>query len=160
MRILVSSVIVLMLTACTGLMPVRDDVKSEFTFDYQIPGKTKDELWKSARDFFAGTYGDSRSVFRVMDQVDGTIIGKGTASWALLGNECITDYHVRFAAKDAKARLQFEIIRGVPPLSKCQGWPWPTEDGYNEIVNSCMLVSIGLEASLRGEGNSNKLKDF
>jgi hypothetical protein len=126
-------------------VPAKDDAKTEFTFDYQVPSKSKGELWKSARDYFASAYGDSRSVFRVMDPEDGTIIGKGTASWMLMTNNCLTDYHIRFAAKDNKARLQFEIIRGVPPLSQCTGWPWPTESGYQEIVNSFSLTSTGLK---------------
>lgn len=148
------------LAGCAGMSPARNDAQSEFTFDYQIQDKSKDELWKSARDYFAGAYGDSRSVFRVMDQDDGTIIGKGSASWMLLTNQCLTDYHIRFAAKDDKARLQFEIIRGAPALSQCQGWAWPTESGYKQIVNSFNAVSAGIESALNGNGDASSFKDF
>jgi hypothetical protein len=148
------------ISGCGGLASARSDAKSEFTFDYQISGGTKNDLWKAARDYFAGAYGDSRSVFRVMDQEDGTIIGKGTASWSLLASQCLTDYHIRFAAKDGKARLQFEIIRGVPALSQCAGWPWPSQSGYDKIVSNFTATSLGLESSLNGNSASDNLKDF
>jgi len=149
-----------LLAGCAGLAPAEDNAKSEFTFDYQVPERSKDELWKTARDYFAGAYGDSRSVIRVMDQDDGTIIGKGTASWMLMTNQCLTDYHIRFAAKDGKARLQFEMIRGVPAFSQCKGWPWPTQAGYDAIVAEFQMTSLGLENALKGHGDSAKLKDF
>lgn len=138
--------------------------KTEFTYDYDVPVTDKVELWKRARDYFAGVYGDSRSVFRVMDQDDGTIIGKGSASW-LIGNPpytvaCSTDYHIRFAAKDNKARLQLSIINGVPVASSCTGWPLPTKVGYQEIVASFSSLSNALESALNGGGASNDFKDF
>jgi hypothetical protein len=90
-------------------------METEFTFDYQVH-QSKANL-ESARDYFASACGDSRSVFRVMDPEDGTIIGKGTASWMLMTNNCLTDYHIRLLRK---IRHAFSLRSyGVPPLSQC-----------------------------------------
>jgi hypothetical protein len=95
-------------------MPVSKDAQREFTYDYKIEGQSKDELWQRAKFFFVDSYGDSRAVFRDLDKEEGVIIGRGSTTWSLLGERCSSDYHVRFAAKDYKARLQLEIIDGVP----------------------------------------------
>jgi len=151
--------VVFVFWGCAGMGPASKNVQREFTYDYVINGKSKSELWKNARNYFAEAYGDSRAVFRIMDEQDGTIIGKGTVSWKLF-DSCYTDYHVRFAAKDNKARLQFELIEGVPPLSPCTGWAWPTQSGYDEIVAKFNATSKELENALMGKGSSSKLKNF
>lgn len=156
-----------LISGCVTNVPTEvlpPDAKTEFTYDYDVPATDKAELWKRARDYFAGVYGDSRSVFRVMDQDDGTIIGKGSAPWQI-GNPpytvpCSTDYHIRFAAKDNKARLQLSIINGVPATSRCTGWPLPTKVGYQEIVTSFSSLSEALKSALNGNGASNDFKDF
>src|SRR5262245_41955457 len=89
-----------LLCACTALAPAPKDVQRDFTFDYSVAGRTQLELWRSARDFFAEQYGDSRAVFRVLDEQEGTAIGQALASWTLAGNDCKTAYHIRFASKD------------------------------------------------------------
>ena len=151
---------VLFLSGCAGLEFADRNAQREFTFDYVIENKSKSELWRNARDYFAESYGDSRAVFRIMDEKDGTIIGRGTASWSLVGSRCCTDYHVRFAAKDNKARLQFEIIEGVPSYSSCKGWPWPSRSGYQQIVSSFYSTRDALRNALEGKGSDSKLKDF
>lgn len=156
-----ASLIVLSLFGCANLTPTAINATREFTYDFSVKGKLQPELWRNARDFFAETYGDSRAVFRVMDEKDGTIIGRGTASWILVNSAlCYTDYYVRFAAKDEKARLQFEIIEGVPALSTCVGWPLPSVSGYDSMVLSFQNASKGLESALKGNSSTGKLKDF
>jgi len=63
-------------------------------------------------------------------------------------------------SKDGKARLQFELIEGVPALSPCVGWPWPTQDGYKAITDSFADSAKNLELVLQGKGTKSKLKDF
>ncbi len=160
----------------SGCMPAYDffkvpdqlpsNAQTEFTYDYQITNTSKNELWKRARDYFAGAYGDSRSVFRVMDEKDGTIIGKGTSSWLLGGasnpysTTCYSDYHIRFAAKDNKARLQLEIINSVPATSSCKGWPLPSKQGYADMRQSFNAINQNLKNALEGKGSSSDLKNF
>jgi hypothetical protein len=155
---------IFILTSCTTFATADRNAQKEFTYDFSIPGKSQAELWRNARDFFAGAYGDSRSVFRVMDEKDGTIIGKGIASYevGLPGayTQCLTEYHIRFASKNEKARLQYELIYGVPALSPCYGRPWPTEDGYFQIVAGFRVSADKMEAALKGGGAIDKLKDF
>ncbi len=152
-----------MLTEPSQMMP--KEAQRRFTFDYRVDGVTKSELWRRARDYFAGAFGDSRSVFRVMDEKDGTLIGKGTSSsWLYtIGSVfllCESAYSIRFAAKDNKARLQMEIIDGAPPTSKCQGLPLPTIEGYEQMKLSFMGASKDLKEALEGKGASSDLKDF
>ena len=167
MKILMPTLLILILSGCVPFFPdmtlAPRDAQREFTYDFVVAGKSKSEIWKSARDFFAETYGDSRAVFRVMDEQDGTIIGRGASGWSLFeasSSTCVTDYHVRFAAKDNKARLQFEIIEGVPPHSPCTGWPWPTQKGYDAITQSFAGTASSLNVVLLGQSPGGKLKDF
>ena len=122
------------------LTPLSDTAERNFTYDYEIQNTTKSALWERARDYFAGAYGDSRSVFRVMDEEEGSIIGKGSATWPISSSlsqvSCSTDYHIRFIAKDNKARLHMELIEGVPVGSECSGWPLPSQEGYEKIIQS------------------------
>lgn len=148
------------ISGCAGLTQTDRNVQREFTFDFVVPGKPKLDIWKNARDYFAEVYGDSRAVFRVMDENDGTIIGRGTAQWALVSSTCLAEYHVRFAAKDEKARLQFELIEGAPPQSPCSGWSWPTKEGYDQIVFSFKNAARDLEKILASGGSVDQLKDF
>jgi len=149
----------IVLSASGCVTQVDRDVQREFTYDFRIPGKSQNDLWRNARDYFAETYGDSRSVFRVMDEKDGTLIGRGVATWTLTGLEaCYINYHIRFASKNEKARLQFELIEGA--LMPCKGWSWPTQDGYAQIINSFNRTAKDLESSLKGDNLNNKLKDF
>lgn len=140
------------------------NAQTEFTYEYEIPNTDQVTLWKRARDYFAGAYGDSRSVFRVMDESDGTIIGKGLISWNIgsYGYQipCSTEYHIRFATINNKARLQFGIINGVPSASNCKGWPLPTKHAYQEIITTFIEQQKSLEIVLNGGGVTNNLKKF
>jgi len=158
-----------LLTGCAGIgggfIPAEitqadPNAQKEFTYDFSLPGKSQADLWRSARNYFAEAYGDSRSVFRVLDEKDGTLIGRGATQWALATAHCATEYHIRFAAKDDKARLQYEIIEGVPAFSQCSGWSWPSQSGYKLIVESFANNAKGLELALQGKGSKSKLKDF
>lgn len=162
------SVVVGLLAGCFGITPamkaemapVDQNAQKEFTYDFSLPGKSQADLWRSARDFFAETYGDSRAVFRVEDEKDGTLIGRGLAPWALMSTRCISEYQIRFAAKVGKARLQYELIEGAPALSQCQGWLLPSKSGYKEITDSFAKSAKSLELALQGKGSGSKLKDF
>jgi Domain of unknown function (DUF4468) with TBP-like fold len=147
-------VILVFLVGCVGM--ASHNVQKEFTYDFLLPGKSKNVLWQNARDYFAGAYGDSRVVFRVADEKDGTLIGRGLAPWMLIANNCTVEYHIRFAAKDGKARLQYELIEGVLGQGPCPGWPWPSEEGYKEITQSFSETAKNLEHELKGDN----FKDF
>ncbi len=155
------ALILIIVTGCVSVQPLKSDVQKLFTYDYQILGQSQNELWKRARDYMATQFGDSRSVIRVMDEKDGTILGKGMITWPLVGTaRCPSEYHFRFAAKEAKARLQLEIINGVPAYSDCVGWPLPSESGYTHVVSSFNAIAKDLENSLNGKGATTNLKDF
>lgn len=142
-------------------MPVDAFIQKEFTYDYAVKGKSQADLWRNSSYFFAESFGDSRTVFRVIDEKDGTMIGRGSAPWTLnaFAPICFTDYHIRFAVKNEKARLQFELIEGVPAGTPCTAYPWPDKGGYNQIVTSFRNTATRLDAALNG-GATNKFKDF
>ncbi len=157
----------IILSGCTPSMHsshyemISESTERVFTYDYAFPGKDKNSLWTKARDYFAETYGDSRAVFRVQDQDDGTLIGKGIHTWVYAQTiSCSSEYHVRFAAKNDKARLQFELIHGAPVLSKCSGYPLPTKLAYQDLTRVFELTSSGLEKALLSEDNPSNFKDF
>ncbi|TLX47530.1 hypothetical protein C1E24_08940 [Pseudoalteromonas phenolica] len=118
-----------------------------------VPSVEKDELWTRARDYFAKSFGDSRSVLRVQDKESATLIGKGAASWMLAMNVCANEYDIQFMAKDGKARLQLELIESVPSYSNCQGWAWPSKSGYQEIIKSFNSFSTDLETALKSQSS-------
>jgi len=147
-------------SGCAGMMYADKNAQKIFTFDYNIADKSQSVLWKSGRDYFAGIFGDSRAVFKVSDETEGTMIGQGLATWSLASNVCKTSYHIRFAAKDSKARLQLEIIEGVPLGSPCSGYPWPSANGYTEIVDSFNKMALELENALKGKAAESDFKNF
>ncbi len=81
----VSLIMIGLVSGCAGLQQTSRGAQKEFTSDFVVPGKSQNDLWKSARDYFAEIYGDSRSVFRVQDEKDGTLIGRGLAPWVIAG---------------------------------------------------------------------------
>ncbi|MGH8506135.1 MAG: DUF4468 domain-containing protein, partial [Stenotrophobium sp.] len=122
--------IVTTVCGCASVTPIPATAQTEFTYDYQVPNKTKLEIWTSARAYIAQAFVDSKSVIQIEDPNDGTIYGNGTAEWNIFDQRCLTAFQIRFAAKNGKARLQLEIESQVPAGSQCRGWPMPSKTGY------------------------------
>ena len=143
-----------LLAGCAGAgkldesAPVDPNAPKVFTYDFSVPGKSQADLWRSARDYFVQEYGGS--VFRVLDEKDGSRSGRGFAPWTLAANRCLTEYQIRFSSQDGKARLQYQLIVGVPARSQCAGWPRPSKSGYKQIIDSFTNSAKGLELALKG----------
>lgn len=141
----------------------QSNVQAE-TFTYINLDSDKAELWKRARNYIATAYGDSKAVLRVEDESSGTLMGKGLIRWKMLTSSlspyCYSEYDIRFVAKDSKARLQLELLPGVPAISECSAWSLPSKYGYEQILSSFATMSEQLEASLRGEGKLDAMSDF
>jgi hypothetical protein len=149
----------LILSGCAGLDPMMDsNYKHEFTYDFSAPGKSKNELWKSARDYMATAYRDSSKVIKIADEQDGTMIGSAIIGWQispLSAQYCNYNYSIKFAAKDGKARLQLDLL---DPIGGC-GWDRPSAGGYQQIAAQFNEIGSKLGESL----SSNKqplFKDF
>lgn len=137
---------------------VDQNFKHEFTYDYNVPGKTKAELWKSARNFIAATYGDSTKVIRVADEEAATLIGMGIVGWTIdpLGMQsCNYNYSIKFAAKDGKARLQLDLQNVI---GGC-GWDRPSDAGYQQIADQFNGIGAKLGETLSGK-EDKIFKDF
>lgn len=137
---------------CAGTMPPYTNSERQITYDFIVEGKSQTELWHLALLFFTENYVDSSLDFSVMNVRNGVLIGRGSVPWkySVYAPICIIEYHIRFAAKDEQARLQFELIEGVPPGSPCTAWPWPTEDGYSQVVSYLNDAAQKLDAALKG----------
>lgn len=110
----------------------QSDVQAQ-TYTYVGLDGSKGELWKKARNYIATSYGDSKAVLRVEDENSGTLIGKGIIKWKMLTSSlspyCYSEYDIRFVSKDNKARLQLELLAGVPSMSECVAWTLPSKYG-------------------------------
>lgn len=157
--LLATAFVSLALTGCASMKMAPADAPAEFTYDYTLEGKSKDELYDVAVYYFAEKYNNSGSVVRVSDKENGIIYGKGVSSWLLISTYCNTAHEFRFAAKDGKARLQYELIRGALPGAECR-WEWPTESGYQEIVSEFNDFSVGLEKALKTGETKQGFMDF
>jgi hypothetical protein len=144
--------------------PIKKDQLEVKTYTYTDLDGTKELLWKRANNYLASTYNNSKAILRVSDIEQGTLIGKGSYRWKMLDSYgspyCLSEYQIRFIAKDQKARLQLELLEGAPPLSKCIAWTLPSGYGYSQIMNEFDDISEGLENALRGSGKLESMSDF
>jgi hypothetical protein len=152
-------------TAPPGAYPITDE-KREFTFDFAIPGKSQQELFRSARNYLATAYVDSRAVTRVEDEAQGTIIGKGVAPYnytidnpMIPSMPCSANYDLIFIAKEGRARLQLKLTESVPQYGQCS-LPLPQKRDYPQIVGQFLTMSGQLESALNGRGVVDKVRNF
>lgn len=174
MKLLLVTSLTALISGCVSVpseYKLIDTEPREFTYDYVVPGKTQTEIFQTAQQHFAVSYGDIRSVQRSANEVDGTFIGKALVNWTLLKNaeglykpaypvECTSDYSIIFIAKDGKARMQLSLTGTASPLSKCQGWPVPTKSDYPQVVESFNAASKRLESALKGNSKIDSLRNF
>ena len=151
-------------TVAPDQMPITTE-KREFIYEYAAPIKTKKELFKDARNYFAMSYGNSKEVSRVEDEEQGTIIGKAVALWNLSTGSpmiphipCASYYNIIFVAKDGKARLQLTLVDGIA-MPSC-GWTSPPKRDYSQIVQQFKSISEGLDAALNSQSAVDRLKNF
>lgn len=157
----------LLLTGCMTIAPDQYPITDEprtFTYDYQVPGKTKSQIFRSAQQHFALAYGDSRAVSRSADDEDGTYIGKAIVSWNMKIDglliphiACASNYNIVFIAKDGKARLQLSLLDGTVAPANCA---LPPKRDYPQIVASFNATSKKLEEALNGKSSMEALKNF
>lgn len=139
------------------------EVKAQ-TYTYLDLNDNISNLWKKARNYIASAFGNSKAVIRIEDEAGGTLIGKGIIQWKMLDSTlspyCYSNYEIRFIAKENKARLQLELLPGVPAGSECVAWKLPSRYGYNQVVMKFNDISSQLENSLRGKGKIESMSDF
>lgn len=144
--------------------PISKEQLEVKTYTYVDLSASKETLWLRARDYLASTYVDSKTINRVSDKDEGIWIGYASTRWKMLDTtftqNCLSDYQIRFVAKDNKARLQLELLDATPPLSMCRGWSLPSGYGYKQIMAEFDQISRGLEHALRGQSKLDDMKDF
>lgn len=150
--------ILAILSGCVEMNTVDESkYQREYVFDYTVPGKSKAEIFKTARDSLAMSYGDSNKVFRVLDENDGTIIGKGIVKWQIASGfttYCAYDYNIKFMSKDNRGRLQL-TIGGLSNLQDCKAWDIPSVYGNEQISDQMNEIGTLLGKALNsGKSNS------
>lgn len=161
----------IVLAGCSAMIPPDSypitTEPREFTYDFQVPGKSKAEIFKAALQHFSMAYGDGRAVERSANEADGIYTGKALIRWTLLAshagfikNHCLSNYDIIFIAKDGKARLQLALLEGAPPLSSCQGWPLPPKADYPQITTQFNASAKEIEAALQGNSKIDSLRNF
>ena len=153
MKVFLSIVFLFLFIGCAAYTPIKETSQLLFTYDYTIDGKTKLELWQSARDYFKTEYG--KDVVQVADETACTILGNALYEYngdplKITSIPCLSEYHIRFMAKDGKARLQLEIINGKPALSQC-GFNLPPEKAYQDMINYFNGISAELKQALKSK---------
>lgn len=156
------------LSGCISISPEKLPItneKRDFIYDFEIQGQSKIELFKSARNYLATSYGDSKDVSRIEDETEGTIIGKAvtqwkrtTGDWMIPYMPCYSRYNIFFVAKQEKARLQLSLVEGAV-MPSC-GWNLPPKQDYPQIVAQFNIIAQELESALNGNSEINKLKNF
>lgn len=147
---------------CQSLGPIKPETKRVFTYDFQIPDKTKQEIYNAAFTFIAMSYGDSNRVLKITDKESGLIAGKGISVWSEIGTNRHTPHEFKFMAKTGRARLQLSIP-GTAQASSAGGvylWPLPTPGGYEQIVQQFNSFSQQLDSELKGNTKSSSFSDF
>lgn len=158
----------LLLSGCVTIppekMPITDEQR-EFIYDYPAPGQTQHELFISARNYLALSYGNSKTVSRVEDEKDGTIIGKAIAYWNISTGSafiphipCASNYDIIFVAKDGKARLQLNLVAGKA-IADC-GWTLPPKQDYPQIVSEFNVIAQSMGKALKKDSAVDRLKNF
>lgn len=158
MRMILLPITIFLITGCAGMAPIAESsYQREFVYNYNIPGKTKANLFKAARENLALSYGDANKVLRIVDESEGTIVGKGIVSWRILpGAEstCDYDYNIKFISKDERARLILNIA-GISRTSRC-GWDVPSVYGYDQIKKDFDAINASLDEALKLTTNAAK----
>tara|TARA_B100000315_G_scaffold96314_1_gene88449 strand:+ start:2336 stop:2770 length:435 start_codon:yes stop_codon:yes gene_type:complete len=142
MKYLIIIFLSLFLVGCIKYVDLTPEMRS-VEYNYQVDGKNKKQIWKRARNYFATFYGDSRSVFSVQDEEEGTMIGKGTIKWVFEwagAIPCYHDYHIRFDAENGNGKLKLEIMG----MGSCK----LTEKGYEQIKFDLKMLNLGLRNAL------------
>ncbi|MEC5213320.1 hypothetical protein RCH06_001866 [Polaromonas sp. CG_9.5] len=156
------------LTGCVTVQPQQLPITTEqreFIYDYPAPGKSQKELFTSARNYLALSYGNSKAVNRVEDEKEGTIIGKAVANWNLSTGSvmipsipCASNYDIIFIAKDGKARLQLTLVDGKA-IASC-GWASPPKQDYPQIVSEFNAIAESMGKALKNDSAVDRLKNF
>ncbi|SFR57602.1 protein of unknown function [Marinobacter daqiaonensis] len=152
-RLTILTSLAFMLSACAGMMQEEkslEEVEQQtFTYDYQVAGADRQELWRRARNYFDATLDDRQSEFEIENQEAGTLTGRGLASWRIAREYCSAEYHIRFQSQDEAARLELQLIEDITPFRECSGFGWPSKDAEDVIVSHFNDLSAGLEEALR-----------
>lgn len=74
----------------------------------EIPGKTQDELYRSANEFFVGVFNSAEQTIQYQDKEEGIIKGKGKFREVFSHNY---DFIITVEAKDGKVRITFTDMK-------------------------------------------------
>lgn len=167
MKALVALLAAAVLAGCAAIPPERMPITTEqreFTYEFSAPSRSKDQIFKDVRNYFALAYRDTNKIGRVEDSVDGTIIAKAISPWRLTTDSglipsipCGSNYNIIFVARDGKAKLQLVLLDGaVPPC----GWSLPPKRDYPQVLREFESIRAGVADAIAGDSAIDRLKKF
>ncbi len=103
------------LTGCATTPPIPEENKT-FNKIVEAKGKTKDEIYISAKSWLAETFKSSKAVIEVDSKEDGLIIGNGIIPYPCTGLECMgregwkVPFTMKIEIKENKFKMTFSNI--------------------------------------------------
>ena len=140
-----------------NMTKISDEVQLIFTYDYVVENADAEELFNRAGEYFSLSFNDFKEVNRTSSLTTRTIIGKALIAWSFSVLECYTQYDIKFATKDSKARLQLTLKKTPSIVSNCGAYDLPSNEGYEKILTDFTYLSSGLEDALSADAS---WKDF
>lgn len=124
---------------------------------HDVPGRTKQEICSSARDWAAVSFKDSNAVIQVFDPERGTMIGKGNmALTGFAGAPFTVGFTLTVECKDGRTRLTWN---GFTNMQKGKEYPL-IEDSLNNLQTKARAAVGALEAGLLTQLTSAAKSDF
>ena len=140
-----------------NLSKISDEAQLTFTYDYVVENADAEKLFTRANEYFSLSFNDFKEVNRTSSLTTRTIIGKALIPWSFSVLECYTQYDIKFATKDSKARLQLTLKKTPAIVSNCGAYDLPSNEGYEKILTDFTYLSSGLEDALSADSS---WKDF
>lgn len=124
---------------------------------HDVPGRTKQEICSSARDWAAVSFKDSNAVIQVFDPERGMLIGKGNmALTGFAGASFTVGFTLTVECKDGRTRFTWNGF-----TNRQQGKEYPLiEDSLNNLQTKARAAIGTLEAGLLTKLTSAAKSDF
>lgn len=123
---------------------------------HEVPGKSKADICRAARDWAAVTFKDSKAVVEVFDLEAGRMIGKGRALVSgPMGSQTWVDFTLQVDCKDGRARATYDRF-----MLNYQGSAFPLRDGIvpglvASTENRILALDLGLVEGLKSGKSDN-----
>lgn len=113
------------------------DGKLHYEGVVEIPGKSKDELYKNAKLWFVNYFNNANFVIQLDDPQEGKIVGKGAFRLyfkSLMTFQCLNNLTIQIDCKDGKYRYKFYDMVITAPMEYNRTRDIPAEYFVNKLT--------------------------